>query len=283
MRRRRRPSSAARLVAVAVLLLALAATAAALVSYEAPKAADRVTEQSAPAVAAAPERPPPLVRRVLGSGARSVAIVRRAGQEALPAVIFLHGWGYQRPRDYRGWIRHLARAGNTVIVPRYQIDERSDPATVRPAMLAGIRRALRTTAVETDRLVVAGHSAGGALAADYAAVAHSLGLPEAAGVFVVYPGRAIIGTPGIPQADLSRIPSRTRLVVLAGARDAIVGTEPARLTYEGASSIPNARRRFALVRDGRVADHLAPLRSGRVARRTFWRRLDRLIARSRMS
>ncbi len=79
------------------------------------------------------------------------------------------------------------------------------------------------------RLVVVGHSAGGALAADYAAVAGSVGLPEPAAVFSLYPGRKLSYLPvPIPTVDLSTISPRTRLIVLAGQRDTAVGSTTAR-------------------------------------------------------
>ena len=218
------------------------------------------------------------MRRVYGRGASAVAIVRpRDATGALPAVLFLHGWGYQRPGDYRRWIAHLARRGNAVIVPKYQSGPHSDPAAVRAAMLRGVRTALRHVDLEAGTLVVAGHSAGGAMAADYAAVARSHGLPRPRAVYAVYPGRRIFGTAGIPAADPALISASTRLLVLGGARDVIVGQGPARELRAAATSIPASRRRFVLVRDSRVSDHLAPLRSSEAARHVFWRRLDRLI------
>lgn len=271
---------------MALLAVVIAATAAAIVlagqDGDTAPSSSRAKGPGAPSAPAAstpvPTREARIVRRRYGRGPRSVAVVGPEAEGPLPAVLFLHGWGYVDGRDYRAWIRHLAGEGNVVIVPRYQQDATSDPAGVRSAMLAGVRRALRHVEVAPGSLVAAGHSAGGALAADYAAVAADAGLPSPEAVFVVYPGRAIIGTPGIPQADLGQIPAATRLVVLAGAADAVVGTEPARATVRAA---PQARSRLLVVRDPRAADHLAPLRADPAARRVFWRRLDRLIARGR--
>jgi acetyl esterase/lipase len=246
----------------------------------APPAAATPTSTARPAAAPAPGLRP--VRRVYGRGANAVAVVRpETAGRPLPGVLFLHGWGYHRARDYRKWITHLARRGNAVIVPKYQNGPRSDPAKVRGAMLRGVRTALRHVELEPGTLVVAGHSAGAAMAADYAAVARSRGLPRPLAVYVVYPGRRILGTPGIPAADLARIPASTRLLVLAGARDRIVGQVPAGELRAAATSIPASRRTLVVVQDARVADHLAPLRSSKVARRTFWRRLDRLIETAR--
>ena len=209
--------------------------------------------------------------------------MRRAGaQGPQPVVIFLHGWGFTQRSAYRGWIRHLAALGNTVIVPRYQRDSREDPRRVRSHALAGIRQALRRAPAKPGTLVVAGHSAGGALAADYAAVAGSLRLPRPVALFSVYPGRRILGYPGgIPEADPRRIPPTTRIVALAGALDAVVGEEPARSLVARATQVLRAWRRLVRVTTTAAADHLAPTRDDLAARRAFWRRLDRLIAAAR--
>lgn len=290
---RRRPASfRRRLVGPATLLVAVAAVVAVVAGSAARRPQEDVraahptpgpipTRIAAPAASALSNR---TIRRVYGRGARAVAVVRPAEARApLPTVLFLHGWGYQQRSAYGPWLRHLARRGNAAVVPRYQTGARSDPGSVRGAMLSGVRTALRHIAMAPGTLVVAGHSAGAALAADYAAVARSESLPQPRAVFAVYPGRAIIGTPGIPAADLARIPAATRLLAMAGARDIVVGQAPAREMVAAASTIPESRRRFVLVNRPAAADHLAPLRNSPVARASFWRRLDRLMDAARRS
>ena len=72
--------------------------------------------------------------------------------------------------------------------------------------------------------MVAGHSAGGALAADYAAIARTAKLPEPVAVFSAYPGRTLRRVNvGIPEIDPARIPSDTEVVALAGSDDRVVG------------------------------------------------------------
>jgi acetyl esterase/lipase len=209
--------------------------------------------------------------------------VRPAGATApLPGVIFLHGWGLVRRADYRPWIRHLARAGNEVIVPRYQRDESSDPGRALADALAGIRAALRRAPIADGSLVVAGHSAGAALAADYAAVSAQRGLPVPVGVYAVYPGRRILGYPaGIPQVDPAEIGARTELTAMAGSTDIVVGQAPAQELVADATAVPAPRKRYVLVQRAGVADHYGPTRATRSARDVFWARLDRLIRRAR--
>ena len=217
-----------------------------------------------------------------GGGVRGAEIVRLRGGEELPGVIFLHGWGLVERSDYRPWIRHLARAGNQVIVPRYQRDEDSDPGRSLDDAVAGIRRALRRVPAARRQLVVGGHSAGGALAADYAGVARARALPQPLAVFSVYPGRRILGYPqGIPEVDPSRISSRTRILAMAGDRDTAVGRAPAQELVTDARQVGVARKRYVLVQRRSVADHYGPTRATRLARRVFWGRVDRLIAAAR--
>lgn len=223
----------------------------------------------------------PVVRIDVGRGARGAVILRRADATgARPTTIFLHGWGIRDPDAYGPWLRHLAAQGETVIFPRYQRRDLGSPARALDRAVAGIRRALRRASVADDGLVVAGHSAGAALAADYAAAATRRGLPPAAGVYAVFPGRAILGYPaGIPAVGGRKIPPKTLLLVMAGTRDTVVGELPARELLESASRVQ--RKSLVVVSRPGVADHYAPTRSGRSVRRTFWKRLDRFIARAR--
>lgn len=169
-----------------------------------------------------------------------------------------------------------------MIFPRYQGRDPGPPAKALARAVAGIRSAVRRAPVTGDSVVVAGHSAGAALAADYAAVAAQRRLPAAAAVYAVFPGRAILGYPdGIPAVDGRKIPSTTRLLVLAGARDAVVGEAPARELLAGASRVPAQRKRIVVVTRAGVADHYAPTRSRRSVRKALWGPLDRLTERAR--
>jgi len=220
------------------------------------------------------EDPPEIVTEQVGSGARSAIVVREDVDEPQPVVVFLHGWGGTELRIYRPWIDHLARAGNAVIFPRYQDSFLSPPPEALPNALAGIRAALERVQEQDGSLVVAGHSAGGALAADYAAAAAGAGLPEAQAVLAVYPGRRLRGVPFfIPERELEEVDAR--VVALAGARDTVVGDDEARRIAREADG------EFELVTNPAVADHGAPQRADPLARRTFWARLDALIAAAR--
>jgi acetyl esterase/lipase len=214
----------------------------------------------------------------VGSGAQGAAIFRTPGAASRPGpvVIFLHGWVALDPERYGPWIGHLVRDGATVIYPAYQTKPAYDTITPLANLLAGVRAALEQVQVAPGRLVVAGHSAGGALAADYAAVATANGLPAPAAVFSVYPGRKLrhLAIP-IPSANLATIAPGTRVLVFAGERDTAVGSATAKRIVSGAAQ---ADASLQIIRDDAVDQHSAPRRFDGVAQETFWKPLDALVA-----
>ena len=213
-----------------------------------------------------------------GEGAGRVTVIRRADAEPpYPTVLFLHGWGATEPRFYGPWLEHLAREGNAVVYPRYQQSVAELPAQVLGNTQVGIRLAFDGLDLARDGVVVAGHSAGGALAADYAAIAAGAGLPAPRAVLSMYPGRAFRGIDiGIPSAG--PVPAGVTLQVLTGARDRVVDPRDAQAIVRDARTDD---RRLVLVRAAGAADHLGPQRDTPVARRVFWARLDRMIADAR--
>ena len=190
--------------------------------------------------------------------------------EKAPVVVFFHGWLATNPGVYGAWIDHLTRSGRIVIAPRYQKDWSTPPERFLPNSLAAIHDALDvlTTAegrVRPDltKFALLGHSAGGNLAAQVAAVAELENLPEPKAVVCVTPGEVREGE-GPP---LDRIPKDTLLVVVATEHDWIVGDQRARQIFLLGNQIPASRKRFVLYRTDRhgwpplVADHVTPTAS----------------------
>jgi acetyl esterase/lipase len=213
----------------------------------------------------------------VGRGVRGAAIFRPGRAErAGPVVVFLHGWRAVNPSLYGLWIAHLVGEGTTVIYPAYQRRPFTDITRPLSNVFAGLRAAFADVDVAPGRLVVAGHSAGGVLAADYAVLAHSAGLPRPAAVFAVYPGRPATAE-GVRLAivDARRITAGTRVLALAGADDRLVGDRVARQIVRTAT---RAHATFRLVRDRAADDHAAPHRAGLSERRAFWAPLDALVA-----
>lgn len=226
-------------------------------------------------------------RLTTGSGATGAYVFRRAdlGTRRLPVVLFVHGWGGIDPRTYGGWIGHLAQEGNEVIYPRYQDSALDPPASVLGNLVLGVRRALnlRAAPVDTSTLVAVGHSAGGALIADYTGAAQALGLPSPLAIAPVYPGRAIGPTApeAIPEIPGSRIPAGTRILAYAGAGDRVVGTRWARRIVDTATRVPRDRRTLRIVRATAIDFHDAVTSTLPVARATFWAPVDALIRAAR--
>jgi acetyl esterase/lipase len=212
-----------------------------------------------------------LRRERIGSGALEVTVVRaRATRAPLPAVLFLHGWNERSPDRYRGWIDHLAREGNVVLYPRYQRDGAEPPAQVLDDLLRAMRAAAARVPLRPGSLVIVGHSAGGALGAEYAAAAARLGLPVPRALFAAFPGVGARGRPPRVPAP-GPLPAGLRVVALAGAADRVVGDALAR-RLGGA---------FEVVRAAGADDHMAPARDSALTRRVFWRAADALIRSTR--
>ena len=227
---------------------------------------------AAPVLAAdpPPSYPHKAVRRVeLGEGPRSYWLFEPAEPtpESAPVVVFNHGWFAVNPGIYGAWIEHLVRKGRIVIAPRYQRDWSTPPANFLPNGLVAVRDALDVLStspahVRPDRtkFAIMGHSAGGNLAAQMAAVAAEADLPVPRAVISIFPGEVLPSrTP-----DLANVPASTLLVVLAGEKDIVVGDQRARDIFALTTAIPLERKKFILYRSDLRglphfrADHLAP-------------------------
>jgi pimeloyl-ACP methyl ester carboxylesterase len=217
-------------------------------------------------------------RFTVGEGTRAALVLRGTGEEeGRPVVVFLHGWTAIDPRAYDGWVRHLAARGADVVLPVYQAAPFLDVRTPLPNVIAALRAAFARLP-DHGPVVAAGHSAGGALSADWAASAGGAGLPRPAAVYAVYPGRGLGGALLLRGPSLGLIDPSTRILALASPRDAVVGTATAEAMVREPVQIPAARRTLRIIREPIVQDHNAPLRTDPAARRTFWRPLDELVA-----
>lgn len=216
----------------------------------------------------------------VGRGAAGATVFSpRAGQPRSGAVVvFIHGWVATDPHRYGPWIAHLVARGATIVYPAYQTRPALDPAAALPNLVDGVRAALDVVDVPPGGLVVAGHSAGGALAADYAAVAADEGLPAPSAVASFYPGRKLRHLPvPVPSADLGRIPRGTPMLVMTGERDTAVGSGTARTIAAAASA---ANTHLLTVRDDRIDLHGAPRTFVGAAQQAFWEPLDALVERA---
>jgi hypothetical protein len=233
------------------------------------------------AVAAAPstQAAGDVVERRVGAGADGLYVFTPSGRPWRNVVVFVHGHGDQReitPYYHRPWLRHLADRGNAVLYPRYETRPGGHGAVghIERAVTSGLRvlRASPRTPV-----IGIGYSRGGRLVVDWAAAAAAPHRPRA--ILSVFPG----GSEDRPE-DLSRLARGTRIAILVGDRDSVVGSFGAAALLNALSAAGFDKRNVAVAtvrsRRGFRATHAAPLSTSRHARAAFWAPADRLIARA---
>lgn len=214
----------------------------------------------------------------------------------LPVVVFLHGFTAVEPQRYGGWIEHLVRRGAVVIYPDYQNAGLLAGGQDRYVdnMFAGIASGLDALGTEPERVHVAGHSLGAALAMMYGLDGPARGLPPAASLTLVAPGgcRTCDNSGGFGvDIPLDRnLPADTLVSIVTGADDTLVGTADAEAFSRMAVTLPANRQRSVMVASddhgepALVADHLFAQTAGRGGEEdaldwfALWRPLDALIA-----
>ncbi len=254
------------------ILLAIGLTSGSKADDEAAEKKPATGHRHADAASVDADAPHRHVRRFeFGTGPKSYWLFEpdEPRTEKAPVVVFFHGWFAVNPGFYGAWIDHLVRNGKVVIFPRYQKDVGTLPGDFLPNSLEAIRDALAVlhdgvdhVRPDTSRFALIGHSAGGNLAAQIAAVSAdpAADLPKPTSVIVVMPGEVL----PMREPRLSRIPAETLLVVMVGEDDLIVGDFRGRQIFAEASSVPLSRKRFILFRSDRhgspplIAEHTAP-------------------------
>jgi acetyl esterase/lipase len=207
-------------------------------------------------------------RSEFGTGVRSYWLFEPAEPtpKSAPVILFHHGWLAMNPGVYGAWINHLARRGAIVIYPKFQTGWLDSPDDFLQNSLLATRDAIDVllssgthVKPDLDRFAIIGHSTGGVLSVQVAAIARERGLPRPRAVVAVTPGE-VKRTRG---PDLSRIPRETLLVIATAEHDLAVGDAQARELFNETRSIPPDRKLFLLYRTdlrgkpGLLADHLA--------------------------
>lgn len=170
-----------------------------------------------------------------------------------PVVVFLHGWGGMNPLYYGAWLDHLVKRGNIVIYPRYQATLLTPIKEFLPSTIDAIQDALKRLQTERghikpdlNKFAVVGHSVGGLLAANVAALASESSLPQVRAVMSVEPG--ITEAPiNIPLADLKKIPAPTLLLAVAGDQDTLVRDTDAKRVYYESIKVPAENKDFIMM------------------------------------
>ncbi len=164
-------------------------------------------------------------------------------QEA-PVVVFFHGYGGYNPMIYGAWIRHLVRKGNIVIFPRYQRNLISPKPDRFPENAAkGIRDAFELLTTQEglpqpklEHVSYFAHSYGGVIAAHLSVRAKAFDLPEPEAALLCAPGSGPFN--GAVLDDYSGFPAHTKLLIITGERDRVVGEKFAWKLFREAARTP---------------------------------------------
>jgi len=214
---------------------------------------------------------------VYGEGASQYWIFEPADPKpkSAPVIVFNHGWGAPSPAVYGAWIKHLVRRGNIVIYPAYQDPEtwRYPPRQITPNAIQAVKDAItrlqqgQHIRPELEKFAIVGHSAGGQITANMAALASSVGLPVPKAVMCIQPGKSWtkLQRIAIPLEDMSTIPGSVLLLSVVGDKDEIARDLDAKNIFYGATQIPAANKDFVIVvsddhgQPELKADHFAPV------------------------
>ncbi len=158
-------------------------------------------------------------------------------------VVFVHGYGAINPMIYGAWIRHIVRKGNVVIFPRYQKNLFNPSAHhFVPNVARAVKDAITTIDTSnlvksrTDQMVWVGHSYGGAISANVAARADSLGLPNPVAMLLCSPGTGPFK--GGLLDSYEDISDDLKLLIMVSEHDRTVGDKLGTKIFETAINSP---------------------------------------------
>jgi dienelactone hydrolase len=184
-----------------------------------------------------------------------------------PLIVFNHGWSAFFPIYYKEWIVHLVKRGNIIVYPRYQLTFMIGTRSATHNAIYAVQRAIallqngKHVMPDLDKFAIVGHSLGGGITAEMAALAADEGLPNPKAVMPVQPFIRL----DTMMKDFHTIPASTLLLVVVGENDTIVGNDSGKTIFTTADQIPLNRKDFIIQRTDRhgspalVADHLAPM------------------------
>jgi acetyl esterase/lipase len=193
--------------------------------------------------------------------------------KSAPVIVFCHGWGVMSPNTYGAWIKHLVRRGNIVIYPQYQAvllasmkDFTPYSVVAEKAAFAQLQNPGHVTP-ELNHVAIVGHSMGGAIVPNLAALASSENLPVPRAICCVEPDNHAGFAPAIqmPMADFAKIPAETLTLFIVGDRDMVARQDTAKEIYALLGHIPADKKSYVmLVSDDHgspplIANHGAPV------------------------
>lgn len=175
--------------------------------------------------------------------------------DSAPLVVFNHGWSVMNPVIYGAWIDHLVRRGNIVVYPRYQASLKTPTRDFTPNAIQAVNDAIRQlqngkhVRPELDHFAVVGHSAGGQVTANMAALACSNGLPQPKAAMCVQPGKTwtLSDRIKIPLENMSRVPADTLLLAVVGEDDRVARDIDAKKIFYGTTQVPLKNKDFVIL------------------------------------
>ncbi|MEW6378985.1 MAG: alpha/beta hydrolase [bacterium] len=208
-----------------------------------------------------------VISNVYGSGALRYHLFEPDSPrpETAPLIVFLHGWDALRPSSYGAWIEHIVRKGNIVIFPAYQ-SYFSKPKDFTSNTIRSVQNSLEILKAKNHvrpdlgKFAVVGHSTGGIIAVNLAALAVQSGLPVPGAIMSIEPG----WTSTVPLEDLSAISADTLVLLMVGDQDFVSGDRAAKEIFYRIPQIPLEKKDYIImVSDYRgspplKADHFTP-------------------------
>lgn len=211
----------------------------------------------------------------IGDGAEEVFIYEPAGIElaSAPVIVFMHGYTGVNPVVYGAWLKHLVQRGNIVLYPVYQ-DSLGEPGEYTGHALVAIQSAFAFLnegdhiRPDETKFAMAGHSLGGVLAMNLAAIAHLNGLPRVRAVLAANAGDTTstdLPLPTVQTDNYEQIPTDMLFLGVIGADDERVGRAVVLALWDAIDHLPADNREVLKLRTDThgvphlVADHRAPL------------------------
>jgi acetyl esterase/lipase len=184
-----------------------------------------------------------------------------------PLIVFNHGWSAFYPYFYKAWVVHLVKRGNIVVYPRYQLGPIIGIFDATQHAIWSTKQAITILQngshvhPELDHFAIVGHSLGGGITAEMAALASENNLPVPQAIMPVQPFVRL----DTMMHDFHAIPASTLMLVIVGQNDLIAGSSSAKLIFSTTDQIPLDRKDFVIQRTDLhgspplVANHGAPV------------------------
>ena len=188
-----------------------------------------------------------------------------------PVIIFNHGWIAVDPSNYGAWIEHLVRRGNIVVYPAFQAGVRTDAEEMTQNAIDAVKDAIQRLqsgghiTPELDKDAIVGHSLGGAITANMAALATSIDLPEPKAIMLAEPGEGENIGENILLSDLSTVTNKVLMLIVVGDEDTIAGNNIGRRIYNQTPQIPSSNKEYVTMfsddygEPPLLSDHFAPV------------------------